>query len=62
MVPGTCVRRNLRLLGGSLVTGGVDAGQGALLELHAGQPTSPQPHIERAGTRKAGGGEKRGGG
>lgn len=47
MVPGTCVRGYLCLLGGGVVAGGVDAGQGTLLELHEGQPTSPQPHIER---------------
>lgn len=48
VVPGTGVRGYLCLVGGCAVAGGVDTGQGALLELHAGQPTSPQPHIERA--------------
>lgn len=47
MVPGTCIPGYLCLLGGGVVAGGVDAGQGTLLELHEGQPTSPQPHIER---------------
>lgn len=47
MVPGACVWRYLCLLGSGVVAGGVDAGQGTLLELHEGQPTSPQPHIER---------------
>lgn len=63
MVPGTCVRGYLCLLGGSVVAGGVDAGQGTLLELHEGQPTSPQPHIERErDTAREGGAEIRGGG
>lgn len=57
MVPGTCVWGYLCLLGGGVVTGGVDAGQGTLLELHEGQPTSSQPHIERERERHG----KRGG-
>lgn len=33
-------------MGCGVVAGGVDSGQGTLLELHEGQPASPQPHIE----------------
>ncbi len=56
MVPGTCVWGYLCLLGGGVAAGGVDAGQGTLLELHEGQPTSPRPHIEKERHRKRGGG------
>lgn len=63
MVPGTCVWGYLCLLGGGVVAGGVDAGQGTLLELHEGQPTSSQPHIEREReTRQERGAEIRAGG
>lgn len=64
VVPGTCVWGYLCLLGGGVVAGGVDAGQGTLLELHESQPTSPQPHIEREREtqQERGGAEIRGGG
>lgn len=55
MVPGACVWGHLCVLGSGVVAGGVDAGQSTLLELHEGQPTSPQPHIEREKDSKRGG-------
>lgn len=59
MVSGAGVRGYLCLVGCGVVAGGVDSGQGTLLELHEGQPASPQPHIEtEKKTQRGHGGNK----